>query len=69
MKKLNKEQQAKVETAKQAVTKLQEEQNSIYSQLTAEIGWDNDWLYDYIFNCSAEDEYSSKVRGEIFDGN
>ena len=67
MKKLNKEQQAKVETAKQAVTKLQEAQNILYSRLVDEIGWDNDWLYDYIFNCSEEDEYSSKVRGEIFE--
>jgi hypothetical protein len=69
MKKLNKEQQTKVETAKGTVTKLQEAQNLVYSQLVDEIGWDNDWLYDYIFNCSAEDEYSHKVRGEIFDGN
>ena len=33
MKKLNKEQQAKVETAKQAVTKLQEAQDILYSRL------------------------------------
>ena len=67
MKKLNQEQQTKVETAKEAVIKLQEAQEIIYSDLTKEIGWDNDWLYDYMFNCSAEDEYSIKVRGEIFE--
>lgn len=67
MKKLSQEQQIKVETAKEAVTKLQESQEVIYADLTKEIGWDNDWLYDYIFNCSAEDEYTIKVRGEIFE--
>ena len=67
MKKLSQDQQIKVETAKEAVTKLQEAQEAIYTDLTKEIGWDNDWLYDYIFNCSAEDEYAIKVRGEIFE--
>ena len=67
MKKLNKDQQAKVETAKEAVSKLQEAQENIYADLTKEIDWDNDWLYDYIFNCSEEDEYAIKVRGEIFE--
>jgi hypothetical protein len=67
MKKLNKEQQTKVEAAREAVIKLQEAQELIYSELTDEIGWDNDWLYDYIFNCSSEDEYTTKVRREIFE--
>lgn len=67
MKKLNQEQQTKVETAKKAVVELQKAQENIYGDLTREIGWDNDWLYDYIFNCSVEDEYSIKVRGEIFE--
>lgn len=67
MKKLNQEQQTKVETARAAVIKLQEAQEIIYSDLTKEIGWDNDWLYDYMFNCSTEDEYTLKVKGEIFE--
>ena len=67
MKKLNQEQQAKVETAREAVIKLQQAQELIYSELTEELGWDNDWLYDYMFNCSAEDEYTLKVKGEIFE--
>ena len=67
MKKLNQEQQTKVETERAAVIKLQEAQEIIYSDLTKEIGWDNDWLYDYMFNCSEEDEYAIKVRGEIFE--
>ena len=67
MKKLNQDQQTKVETAKEAVIKLQKEQENIYADLTKDIGWDNDWLYDYIFNCSEEDEYAIKVRGEIFE--
>jgi hypothetical protein len=56
-----------VETAKEAVTKLQEVQTIIYSQLVNEIGWDNDWLYDYMFNCSSENEYTTNVRREIFE--
>jgi hypothetical protein len=67
MKKLNQEQQTKVETARAAVIKLQEAQEIIYSDLTKEIGWDNDWLYDYMFNCSTEDEYTLKVRSEIYE--
>ena len=67
MKKLNQEQQAKVETAREAVFKLQQAQELIYSELTEELGWDNDWLYDYMFNCSTEDEYTLKVKGEIFE--
>jgi hypothetical protein len=67
MKKLNKEQQTKVEAAREAVIKLQEAQELIYYELTDEIGWDNDWLYDYVFNCSSEDEYTTKVRREIFE--
>jgi hypothetical protein len=67
MKKLNQEQQTKVETARAAVIKLQEAQEIIYSDLTKEIGWDNDWLYDYMFNCSTEDEYTFKVRSEIYE--
>jgi hypothetical protein len=47
MKKLNQEQQTKVETARAAVIKLQEAQEIIYSDLTKEIGWDLD------FKCKA----------------
>ena len=67
MKKLNQEQQAKVEIARKAVIQLQQAQEIIYSDLTKEIGWDNDWLYDYMFNCSTEDEYTLKVRSEIYE--
>jgi hypothetical protein len=67
MKKLNQEQQAKVETAREAIIKLQQAQELIYSELTEELGWDNDWLYDYLFNCSTEDEYTLNVKGEIFE--
>lgn len=69
MKKLNQAQQAKVEKAKEAINKLQEAESIIYSTLVEEIGEDNDWIYDYIFNCASNDsdEYTLKVRGEIFE--
>jgi len=67
MKKLNQEQQAKVEIAREEIIKLQQAQELIYSELTEELGWDNDWLYDYMFNCSTEGEYTLKVRSEIYE--
>ncbi|MEN9512540.1 MAG: hypothetical protein RJB16_300 [Bacteroidota bacterium] len=69
MKKLNQIQQLKVETAKEAIVKLQEAEEIIYSNLVNEIGEDNDWLYDYIFNCStfADDAYTNRVKNEIFE--
>lgn len=67
MKKLNQAQQQKVETAKAEIIKLQEAQNVIYSNLVDEIKEDNDWLYDYIFNCPLDDAYSLRVKEEIFE--
>lgn len=67
MKKLNKEQQQKVETAREAISKLQEAETIIYNNLAYEVGLDDDWLYDYIFNCREESDYSQHVRKEIFE--
>ena len=67
MKKLNKEEQNKVEIAREAVISLQNAQDEVYTNLSKEINWDNDWLYDYVFNCAADDTYTTKVRGEIFE--
>ena len=68
MKKLNQIQQQKVETAKSAIVKLQEAQEVIYTTLTADLGEDNDWLYDYVFNCPSDDDsYTLRVKGEIFE--
>lgn len=67
MKKLNKDQQVKVEATKKAITKLQEAELIIYSHLIQEINEDNDWIYDYIFNCTEENEYTNTVRNKIFE--
>jgi hypothetical protein len=68
MKKLNQIQQLKVETAKEAIVKLQQAEEIIYSNLVDEIGEDNDWLYDYVFNCVSDDDaYTLRVKGEIFE--
>jgi hypothetical protein len=68
MKKLNQTQRLKVETAKEAIVKLQQAEEIIYNNLVEEIGEDNDWLYDYVFNCvsSDDDTYTTRVRSEIF---
>ena len=56
MKKLNKDEQAKVESAKESINKLQEAQDLIYAYLVKELDGDNDWLYDYVFNASTIDD-------------
>ena len=67
MNKLNKTQQEKVETAREAIKQLQEAEAVIYNRLAEELQQDNDWLYDYVFNCADEDDYSARVRSEIFE--
>ena len=67
MNKLNKTQQEKVETARAAIIQLQEAQHLLYSRLVDEVEQDNDWLYDYVFNCAEDDAYTVKVRSEIFE--
>ncbi len=68
MKKLNQIQQQKVEKAKAAILKLQEAQEIIYTALADDINEDNDWLYDYVFNCPSDDDsYTLRVKGEIFE--
>jgi hypothetical protein len=67
MKKLNQALQEKVETARAAIKQLQDAEAIIYNNLVNEVELDNDWLYDYIFNCATEDDYSAMVRKEIFE--
>ena len=67
MKKLNQTQQEKVETARAAIKQLQDAEAIIYSKLIEEVDLDNDWLYDYVFNCAEENEYTNIVRNQIFE--
>lgn len=67
MKKLNKQQQERVEQAREAIKHLQEAEAIIYNNLADELELDSDWLYDYVFNCAVEDNYSARVRSEIFE--
>ena len=68
MKKLDEDEQIKIEIAKEAINKLQEAEALIYANIVKELGEDNDWLHDYIFNCSStdNDEYTSLVRSKLF---
>jgi hypothetical protein len=67
MKKLNQTQQELVENARAQIKHLQETESIIYESLVNEIGLDNNWLYDYVFNCQIEDNYSEMVKSEIFE--
>ena len=69
MKKLNKDQQIKVESVKELITKYQESQTVLYDHLVTQLDGDSDWLYDYIFNCTTRDndEYTSMVRDILFE--
>jgi hypothetical protein len=67
MNKLNQQQQEKLEIARQLIIKLQKKETIIYDNLTEEIGEDNDWIFDYVFNCAEESEYTNTVRNQIFE--
>jgi hypothetical protein len=67
MNKLNQQQQEKLEIARQSIIKLQKQETIIYDNLTEEIGEDNDWIFDYVFNCAEESEYTNTVRNQIFE--
>ena len=66
MKKLNKKHREKVEIARKTIRNLQEAESIIYNSLINELEVDNDWLYDYVFNCVDESDYTTMVRNEIF---
>lgn len=66
MKKLNAKEKREVENAKAEITHLHEKADDIYNTLIATIYQDNDWIYDYVFNTSVEDEYCKLVREKIF---
>lgn len=67
MKKLNKDQQIKVESVKDLITKYQESQTVLYDHLVTQLNDDSDWLHDYVFNCTTDDEYTSMVRDKLFE--
>jgi hypothetical protein len=68
MNKLNEDERVKVEISKGAISKLREAEDLIYANLVKEVGIDNNWLYDYIFNCDTNDNdvYTTMVRNNIF---
>jgi hypothetical protein len=68
MNKLNEDERVRVEISKEAISKLREAEDLIYANLVKEVGIDNNWLYDYIFNCDTNDndEYTTMVRNNIF---
>ena len=68
MKKLNEDEQVKVEIAKEAIIQLREAQDIIYANLVEEVGVDTEWLFDYIYNINSADgeEFTSFVKSKLF---
>ena len=62
MKKLTEEQKKWIEAAKESLIYLKNQQDCVYAKLVNDLGFDNDWLFDYIFNCEGNDDYSSFVK-------
>jgi hypothetical protein len=53
-----------VERARIQIRELQHSQNQVYEKLVENLGWDNDYLFDYLFNCSESDEDYTKLCQE-----
>jgi hypothetical protein len=53
-----------VERARIQIHELQHSQNQVYEKLVENLGWDNDYLFDYLFNCSESDEDYAKLCRE-----
>lgn len=67
MKKLNQTQRNLVEECRIKVAELMQLQNEAYDTLCEQIEFESDWIYDYIFNCAEENEYTNTVRNQIFE--
>ena len=68
MNKLTEEQKKWIEAAKESLISLKDQQDCVYANLVNDLGFDNDWLFDYIFNCEDNDDYSKFVKLELYGG-
>ena len=64
--KIHPENKELVEFCRKEIIKLSKAQSAVYNQMTEIVGNDDDYLWDYCFNCEEEDEYTQRIRKEIY---
>lgn len=56
-----------IESARREIRMLSNHQDSVYQDLIRRANLkDDDYLWDYVFNCHGEDEYTERMRKEIY---
>lgn len=73
MTKLNNEQRLIVEEHRKEITALQTKQDEIYEDMLSKLGEveepTEDWIFDYVYNCSGSpsEEYLNFVEEKLFE--
>jgi len=73
MTKLNSEQRLIVEEHRKEITALQTKQDEIYEDMLSKLGEveepTEDWIFDYVYNCSVSpsEEYLKFVEEKLFE--
>lgn len=73
MKKLNSEQRLIVEEHRKEITALQTKRDEIYEDMLSKLGEveepTEDWIFDYVYNCSvsSSEEYLKFVEEKLFE--
>lgn len=70
MNKLNQEQKMKVDELRNLIFNWSKIQNELYNDLCKEVDHDSDWLYDYVFNSSIDnenDDYKKLIEEKLFE--
>jgi hypothetical protein len=68
MKKLNKLQQPLVDSYREKIAHHAKIEEELYQELVEKVGYDSNWLFDYIFNNTPDDNcgYSQMVQDNLF---
>jgi len=66
MNQLNEAQKKLIEDTKDSIKSFQIAQDSVYESLVKILGLDNDWLFDYIYNCEEADDYASFIKSKLY---
>lgn len=59
-----------IEAARGEIQALQEQQNQIFEHVVKQVSADEEWLWEYLFNTTNNDDssYSKMVRDNLFGG-
>jgi hypothetical protein len=66
MNQLNGTQKKIIEDAKNYIKSFQIVQDLVYENLVKILELDNDWLFDYIYNCEEADDYTSFIKSKLY---